>query len=84
MYFQEFLSLNQLSSTDREKAQVRFGNANNELLSTDRPMCKGLSTFIGFCQDFSKPKFPYKACSDEVGTADIVEAENATLKRQGP
>ena len=43
-------------------------------------MCNGSSSFISFCRDFSKPKFAYKACLDEVGAADILEVENAALK----
>ena len=66
------MSLNQLSSSDREKAQARFGNsnANDELILTVMPMRSGLPTFIGYCQDLSKPKYEYEACLDEVGTAD--------------
>ena len=46
----------------------------------DMPMCNGLSTFMGHCQELSKPKYACQACLDEVGTANILEVENATLK----
>ena len=36
--------------------------------------------FLGLCQDFSVPKNVYRVNLDEIGTSDIEEVENATLK----
>ena len=71
-----------MCDSDREKAQTRFGNsiANEELIFTETPMRSGFPIFIGFSQDLATPKYAYKACLDEVGTADILEVENATLR----
>ena len=50
------------------------------MIFTETYMRCGFPIFMGFCQDFTAPKYAYKICLDEVGTADILEVENATLR----
>ena len=43
-------------------------------------MRSGFPSIVECCQDFSAPKYAYKVNLDGVGTADILEVKNATLR----
>ena len=76
------LRYGQLCDSDKEVARTKYCDsfASEELIFTELPLQSSYPFFLGFCNDFSAPKYVYRVSLDEIGTSDILEVENATLK----
>ena len=76
------LSYGQLCDSDKEVARTKYCDkfAFEELIFTELPLRSSYLFFLGFCIDFSAPKYVDRVSLDEIGTSDILEVENATLK----
>ena len=76
------MSFEQVCDSDKEIARSKYCSnfATEELIFTELSLRSSYPVFLEFCKGFSVPKYVYRVSLDEVGTADILEVENATLK----